>query len=76
MSISQSYELGGGCMNIGLIMYIVIDRKMKNVCEIHNAECSESTTMLCLLLVKYGQDFDLHTQDNYYCLYHRAFNIK
>ena len=45
-------------------MYIVIDRKTENGCDIHNASCAESGVMLCLLLVKDEQDYDIHVQEN------------
>ena len=63
-SISQWYGLGGGWIHIGLPMYIAIDRKPENGCEIQNSACSESGVMLRLLLVKSEEDSHLHTQEN------------
>ena len=62
--------MGGGWINIGLPMYIAIDRKPENGCEIHNSACSESVIMLRLLLVKSGEDSHLHTQENKKVLQH------
>lgn len=63
-SISRWYGLGGGWINIGLPMYIAIDRKPENGCEIQNAACSKSGVMLRLLVVKGAEDSELHMQDN------------
>ena len=51
-SISKWYGLGGHWINIGLPMYIAIDRKPENGCEVQNAACGVSGVMLQLLLVK------------------------
>ena len=56
--------LGGGWINMGLPMYIVIDRKHGNGCEIQNSACANSRVMLRLLIVKSAEDSDLHTLDN------------
>ena len=61
-SISRWYGLGVGWINIGLPMYIAIDRKPDKGCEIQNSACSESGVMLRLLLVKSEEDSHLHTQ--------------
>ena len=45
-------------------MYIAIDRKPENRCEIQNSACSESVVMLQLLLVNSEEDSHLHTQEN------------
>ena len=45
-------------------MYIAIDRKPENGCEIQNSACSKSRVMLRLLVVKGEEDSDLHTQEN------------
>ena len=37
VSISRWYGIGGGWINIGLLMYIEIDCKSENGCEIQNA---------------------------------------
>ena len=63
-SISRWYGLGGGCINIGLPMYMAIDRKAENGCEIQNSACSESGVMLRILLMKSEEDSHLHTQEN------------
>ena len=45
-------------------MYIAIDRKPENGCEIQTSACSESGVMLRLLLVKSEEDSHLYTQEN------------
>ena len=51
-SISRWYGQGGDWINHGLPMYIAIDRKPENGCEIQNAACGRSGVMLQLKLVK------------------------
>lgn len=51
-SISRWYGQGGDWINHGLPMYIAIDRKPENGCEIQDACCGRSGVMLQLLLVK------------------------
>ena len=63
-SISFWYGLGGEWINIGLPMYISIDSKTKNVCEIQNSACGKSVVILRLLIVKSAEDSDLHTLEN------------
>ena len=55
-SISHWYELGGGWINIGLPMYIDIDRKPENGCVIHNSSSGKSGLMLRLLIVKSAEE--------------------
>ena len=57
-------------------MYISIERKIRNNCEIQNAECSKSGVMLRLLLVKDKQDSDIHAQENNEGLTHGTDIIK
>ena len=45
-------------------MYIAIDRKPENGCEIQNSACSESGLMLRLFLVNSEEDYHLHIQEN------------
>ena len=40
-SISLYYGLGGYCVNIGLPMYIAIDRNPESGCEIQNSVCGK-----------------------------------
>ena len=63
-SISRWYGLGGQWINIGLPMYVTIDRKPESGCEIQNAACGVSGVMLRLLLVKSEEHSELHTQEN------------
>ncbi|EEC46364.1 predicted protein [Phaeodactylum tricornutum CCAP 1055/1] len=51
-SISRWYGQGGNWINHGLPMYVAIDRKPENGCEIQNAACGCSGIMLRLKLVK------------------------
>ena len=63
-SISRWYVIGGGWINIGLPMYIAIDCKPENGCEIQNSACGKSGLMARLLIVKIAEDSDLHTLEN------------
>ena len=51
-SMSRWYGMGGHWINEGLPMYIAMDRKPDDSCEIQNAACSLSGIMLRLKLVK------------------------
>ena len=51
-SISRWYGLGGDWINIGLPMYVSIDRKPEDGCEIQDAACGRSGIMIRLKLVK------------------------
>jgi len=51
-SISRWYGLGGSWINTGLPMYVAIDRKPENGCEIQNSCCAKSGIMLRLKIVK------------------------
>jgi hypothetical protein len=55
-SISRWYGQGGFWINIGLPMYMAIDRKPENGCEIQNAACGNSGVMLRLKLVKTAEE--------------------
>ena len=57
-------------------MYIAIDRKPENGCEIQNSACSESAVMLRLLLVKSAENSHLHTQENNEGLQHGTAILK
>ena len=50
-SISRWYGEGGHWINIGLPMYVAIDRKPENDCEIQNAAAGNIGIMLRLRLV-------------------------
>ena len=60
-SISRWYGLGGKWINIGLPMYVAIDRKPENGCEIQNSACGRSGIMMRLRIVKHIESEDLHT---------------
>ena len=51
-SISRWYGLGGHWINMGLPMYVAIDRKPEDGCEIQNACCGKSGIMMQLKLVR------------------------
>ena len=51
-SISRWYGQGGNWINIGLPMYIAIDRKPENGCEIQTSCCATSGVMIRMKLVK------------------------
>ena len=57
-------------------MYIAIDRKLDNGCEIQNSVCSESGVMLRLLLMKSEEDSHLKTQENNEGLQHGTAILK
>ena len=59
--ISHCYVLGDGWINICIPMYIVIDSKPENGCQIYNSAYGNSGVMLRLLIVKIAEDSDLHT---------------
>jgi Transposase IS4 len=51
-SMSRWYGLGGHWINIGLPMYVAMDRKPEDGLEIQNACCGHSGIMYQLKLVK------------------------
>ena len=51
-SISRWYGLGGHWINMGLPMYVAIDRKPEDGCEIQNACCGKTGIMMQLRLVR------------------------
>ena len=51
-SISRWYGLGGHWINMGLPMYVAIDRKPEDALEIQNSCCAKSGIMAQLKLVK------------------------
>ena len=51
-SISRWYGQGGDWINKGLPMYVAIDRKPENGCEIQNASCADLGIMIQLKIVK------------------------
>ena len=55
-SILKWDGLGGHGIPVGLPMYVAIDRKPENGCEIQNAACGRSTIMLRLHLVTTAAD--------------------
>ena len=55
-----SYGKGGHWINHSLPMFVAIDRKPENGCEIRCASCGESGIMLCLKLVKTAEEETRH----------------
>jgi len=55
-SMSKWYGQGGGWSDRGVTMYVAIDRKPENGCEIQNTACGRSGIMLCLHLVTTAGD--------------------
>jgi hypothetical protein len=51
-SISRWYGMGGDWINVGLPVYVAMDRKLENGAEIQNACCAESGVMLQLRIRK------------------------
>ena len=51
-SISRWYGQGGDWITIGLPMYVAIDWKPENGCEIQNAACGDSGILIQIKLVK------------------------
>ena len=51
-SMSRWYGLGGERIDIGLLIYIAIDWKPENGCEIRDAAFGKSGIMILLILVK------------------------
>ena len=51
-SMSRWYGLGGHWINMGLPMYVSIDRKLEDGMEIQNAACANSGLMYQLKTVK------------------------
>ena len=55
-SMSRWYGQGGHWINHGLPMYVAIDRKPENGCEIQNAACGRSGVMIQLKIVKTAEE--------------------
>ena len=60
-SMSLWYGQGGHWINHGLPMYVAIDRKPENGCEIKNACCGRSSIMMRINLVKTAEEELTHT---------------
>ena len=55
-SMFRWYGQGGHWINHGLPMYVAIDRKPENGCEIQNAACGRSGVMIQLKIVKTAEE--------------------
>lgn len=75
-SISRWYGQGGSWINLGLPMYVAIDRKPEYGCEIQNICCGRSGVMLKLRLVKSAALEEYHTQMNEEGIIHGAAVLK
>ena len=64
--MSRWYGQGGQWINHGLPMYVAIDRKPENGCEIENAACGHSGVMIRLKIVKTAEEENASavTEDN------------
>jgi Transposase IS4 len=62
-SIARWYGQGGHWINMGLPMYVTMDRKPESGCEIQNAECGRSGVMIRLKLVKTATEEASNHQD-------------
>ena len=65
-SMSRWYGQGRHWINHGLPMYVAIDRKPENGCEIQNAACGRSGVMIRLKIVKTAEEENasVETDDN------------
>ena len=54
--MSRWYGQGSHWINHGLPMYVAIDRKPENACEIQNAACGHSGVMIRLKIVKTAEE--------------------
>ena len=66
-SISRWYGQGGEWINHGLPMYVAIDRKPENGCEIQDAACGRSGVMIQLKVVKTATEqatIEIQGEDN------------
>jgi hypothetical protein len=63
-SISRWYGQGGDWINLGLPMYVAIDRKPENGCEIQDVACGMSGIMMRLRLVKTAAASELPEAQN------------
>jgi hypothetical protein len=61
--MSRRYGEGGYWINDGLFMYISIDRKPENGCEIQNTACGQSGITVRLKLVKTAEEVT-HSDEN------------
>ena len=62
-SISRWYGMGGDWINEGLPMYVAIDRKPENGCEIQNVCCGDSGIMIQVRLVKTSEEESTRPQE-------------
>ena len=62
-SMSKWYGLGGHWINMGLPMYVAIDHKPVNGCEIQNLCDARSQVIVQLKLVKSEADEDRYTSE-------------
>ena len=75
-SMSRWYGQGGDWINYGLPMYVAIDRKPENGCEIQNSACGMSGVILRLKLVRTAQKGNAHLRENKNGLLHGTAVLK
>jgi len=63
-SMSKWYGLGGHWINMGLPMYVAMERKPVSGCEIQNACCARSRIMLRLKLVQSAEEENAHATED------------
>ena len=61
-SMSKLYGLGGHWINIGLPMYVAMDRKPVNGCEIQNILCGRSQIMMQIKLVETAEEENVNQE--------------
>lgn len=63
--MSRFYRLGGDWIDIGLLRYVVLDRKPAKVCEIRTVACGKIGMMIRLEIVKHSTESEsLHLKMN------------
>jgi hypothetical protein len=75
-SISRWYDQGGHWINIGLPMYVAINRKPDNGCKIQYVACGKSGIMIWLRLVKAAEEEDRNVQEHDNGLLHGTIVLK
>ena len=61
-SMSKWYGLGGQWINIGLPMYVAMERKPVSGCEIQNVCCARSRIMMQIKIVESMEEENTHAQ--------------
>ena len=64
-AISRWYGQGGHWINLGLTVYVAIDRNPENGAEIYNSTCGKSGIMIRLRIMKYVKNEEDQKYDRY-----------